>query len=350
MVLLSERHAWSLLVTFTMILASASGQTPPPGGDKPPAGTEAGDPWTKPVTAWLESDQTDDKLLEAAVEGLLVEASRGLAWLGGVLPACLEDRKPARSKGTIALATHAVLGFLKQQHECGYVFAGQYLPLQPMQPYAGDLLFEWLLDTPDWYPDTQRVRLVPALRDLQTSLPARHRVAKIVALVEDARNEPIALRRALACMLWQWGERRLAQQWLEDLQSRISEGDEQDRIDTLLELAQLQYELREYRSAAATHRTLQNLAKTAKHRLRPIDWYWSACVHALTQQIDRGIESLQQCAAVQSDRSTDTSLHLPKKLFLEDPEISLLRSDPRFEVILKMLFPPTNPAEPGQGR
>jgi len=344
MVLLLERRAWSMLVVIAMATAHAVSQV------QPSPETKAEAPWTKSVQAWLESDQTDDKLLEAAVAVLLAESPKGLAWLGEVLPTCLEDRKPPRSKGTIALATHAVLGFLKQQHVCGYVFAGQYLPLQPLQPYAGDLLFEWLLDTPDWYPDTQRVRLVPALRDLQTKAPDHRRVARIIALAEDAKNEPVPLRRALACMLWQWGERRLAQQWLEDLQSRISVGDEQDRIDTLLELAALQYELREYRSAAATHRTLQTIAKSANHRLRPIDWYWSACVHALTQQLDRGMESLQRCAELQVDGSTDTSLHLPKKLFLEDPEIATLRSDPRFEVILRQLFPPQSAEEPGRGR
>ncbi len=342
--LLLPRFSWSMMVVLATASAGLFAQQ-----ENTPA-TKAEAAWTAAVDRWLESDHTDESLLQSAVAALLVDAPRGLAWLGERLPASLADRAPARNKGTIALATHAILGFLKQQHECGYVFAGQYLPLQALQPYAGDLLFEWLLDTPDWYPDTQRVRLVPALRDLQTVLPERKRVARIVALVEDAKNEPVSLRRSLVCILWQWGERRLAQQWLEELQGRISVGDEQDRIDTLLELAALQYELREYRSAAATHRTLQNIAKAGNHRLRPIDWYWSACVHSLTQQVDRGMEALQRCAELQQDRSTDTSLHLPKKLFLEDPEIANLRKDPRFEAIVRQLFPPQTEEEPGQGR
>jgi hypothetical protein len=296
---------------------------------------------------WVASEQSSQELLGATVKVLLEEPVLGIRWLGDNLPAALADRTELRSKGVTALATHVALEFVRREASCGMVFAGQYAPLQPMQPFVGDLFFQLLLDTPDWYPDTHRIQLVPPLRDLQPTLPDEGRVEQVVAIATDEAIEPEPLRTALACMLWQWGRKQYVQPTLDRLLRDSTEGDAEDRIVVLLQLAELQYRLREYRASAATHLSVQRLASTANRPLRPNDWYSAACVHALTGHVERGIEALQMCEKLQNAPGTDSSHKLERKLLEKDPEIAVLRNDPRFAAIFAAMFPKTDePASP----
>jgi hypothetical protein len=218
-------------------------------------------------------------------------------------------------------------------------FTGQYEPLRPMQPQVGGFLFGLLLDTPQWYPDSHRVRLIPALRDLQPGSPGEPLVSRIIALVENREIEPEPLRLALSCMLWQWGIKQFGQERIDLLVQQSTEGDAEDRIRVLLDLAELQYELRDYRSAAATHRSVQVMARAAHLPLKPIDWYQSACSHALVGDTERAFAALQECAALQASSAVDSSLKLERKLFDGDPEIESLRRDARFAAIVAKAFP-----------
>ncbi|MBM4062682.1 MAG: hypothetical protein FJ265_16530 [Planctomycetes bacterium] len=299
---------------------------------------------------WLESDTSSQELLDATVRAMLVEPKTGIRWIGDRLGPALADRKEARHKGLVALATHVALEFLRQQSTCGIVFAGQYSTLAPLQPFVGELFFELLLDTPPWFPDTHRIRLVPALRDLQPQPPAAARIDRVVAVVEDEAIEPEPLRRALACMLWQWGSRQYVLLDLERLQRESAEGDAEDRLRVQRELAELQYQLRDYRASAATHRALQQLAAAAKLPLTPTDWYSAACVHALCGNVERGIEALQKCADAQAAPETDSSYKLERKLLENDPEIAPLRADGRYAAIFARMFPPEQPTGKAHGR
>lgn len=288
---------------------------------------------------WVASDQSSEAQLGATVKILLAEPALGIRWLGDNLPAALADRAELRSKGVTALATHVALEFVRRQSTCGMVFAGQYDPLKPMQPFVGDLFFQLLLETPDWYPDTHRIQLVPPLRDIQPTLPDEGRVEQVVAIVANESVEPEPLRTALACMLWQWGRRQYVQPTLDRLLRDSTEGDAEDRVGILLQLADLQYRLREYRASAGTHLSLQRLARTADYPLRPNDWYSAACVHALVGNVDRGIEALQMCEKLQNAPGTDSSHKLERKLLENDPEIGALRRDGRFAAIFAAMFP-----------
>lgn len=288
------------------------------------------------VEHWLRSDQTERDGLEAAVKELLADAPAGCAWLGAELR---RDVGRDRKKGLEAMVSQVTLEFLQRQNRSGVRFAGQFDPLRPLQPQVGEFLFGLLLDTPQWYPDSHRSRLIPALRDLQPGSPGEPLVGRIVALAENRAIEPEPLRRALACMLWQWGLPQFAQERIDALVQQSTEGDVEDRIRVLLELAELHYELREYRSAAATHRSAQAMAKASHLALKPIDWYQSACAHALIGDVDRAFDALRECAALQASPTVDSSLKLLRSLFETDPEIAVLRRDARFAALLVAAFP-----------
>jgi hypothetical protein len=277
------------------------------------------------------------------VQELLAEAPVGLAWLGERLHAASENT-PERRKGLETLLAHVTIEFVRRQRASGMRFAGQYDDLRPLQPEVGEFLFGLLLDTPAWYPHSHRDRLVPVLRDLQPSSPGEPRVGRVVALAGDEAVEPEPLRRALAGMLWQWGLREPAQRRLDALRELSAEGDAEDRVRVLLDLAELQYELRDYRSAAATHRAVQAMARASHLRLKPIDHYQSACMHTLIGDVDRALDDLAACAALQASSSVDASLKLERSLFERDPEIELLRRQSRFAAILAKAFPAEGPS------
>lgn len=288
------------------------------------------------VERWLGSDQTAREGLEAAVKELLADAPAGFAWLGAELR---RDVGRDRRKGLEAMVSHVTLEFLQRQDRSGIRFAGQFEPLRPLQPQVGEFLFGLLLDTPQWYPNSHRARLIPALRDLQPGSPGEPLVGRVVALAGNLEIEPEPLRLAVACLLWQWGIGQFAQERIDSLVQQSTEGDVEDRIRVLLELAELYHELRNYRSAAATHRSVQAMATAASVALKPIDWYQSACSLALTGDVDRAFAALRECAARQASPTVDSSHKLLRSLFETDPEIAVLRRDARFAAILATAFP-----------
>jgi hypothetical protein len=300
----------------------------------------------KAAEAWVASDQTSRELLDATLAELLREPEVGFAWLAAAMPAVREQPTEPRSKGVSALVTHGSLEFLRRESSSGVVFAGQYERLRVLQPEVGELFFGLLLDTPAWYPETHRVQLVPPLRDLFPKPPPRELVDRILAVAEHAAIEPEDLRDALACMLWQWGRRELAQARLEALLAASSDGDAEDRVPRLLALADLHYQLRDYRAAANVHLGLQSLAETTRVPLKPNDYYAAACVHALCGNLERGMAALTKSIDLHASPNTDSSLRLDKVLLDRDPEIALLRGDPRFPALLARAFPPEPPREP----
>jgi hypothetical protein len=317
---------WSCVLALP---ATGQGET---GGGEPGALAAA-------VDAWLASDLVDEKRLQATVQAVLADPALGLPWLGVRLRQALAAPTERASKGITALSTHVVLGFLQRTRESGITWRGQYAPLRELQPFAGDLLVQLLLQTPDWFPDTHRGHLVPALRDLFPTAPSMPVLLGVVAIVENTEIEPASLRLDLSCLLWQWGRKEPAQQQLAQLRAAAAEGDADDRLFALRQLAHLQYRLGDYVRAAATHASMRVLADSARIRLSPTDWYWAACCSALTGDREGGIAALRRCAALQASAEVDASLKLPRKLFEHDPEIALLRADPRFAELLAQAFP-----------
>ncbi|MCA8963322.1 MAG: hypothetical protein H6838_02790 [Planctomycetes bacterium] len=293
----------------------------------------------KVAEAWLAGDQASQPELEKVVRALFVDRAAGLKWLAAQVPAAVAAPSAPRSKGVMTLVTHEMLEFLKREHASEWRYAGQFEPLAVLQPVVGEQLFRLLLDTPEWYPNTHRVELVPALRDLQAKPPSPGRFAAVKAIADNAELEPIGLRRALAGLLWQWGDKSCAQSWLDELQANTVDGDAEDRVVAMLELAEFQYQLRDYAGSARTHRAMQSMAKAAGVPLKPVDYYGSACVHNLSGQRERALDQLRTCLQLLAADNLDSSHKLSRELFEKDPEIAALREDPEIVALIDRVLP-----------
>lgn len=344
----NTRHAVLGLFTLVAVQPLVFGQAGPPGRQssreapeclQDPDGQEAQKAANVNlvIEKWLATDQSSEDAMAETVITVLADPKVGLAWLGQQLPAVDKAPNTTRSKGIRTLCTQTTLEFLRRTGKAGMVFVGQYNDLLLVQPFASEFLFQLLLETPDWYPFTFRVRLIPAVRDLQLRLPAVERVDGIVQLIKN-EQESEGLRNALAAMMAQWGRPEHAGAVIKRLRAATMEGDGEDRVDATLVLADYYNLLRDYKNAARAHRTAQALAKGANVELRPIAWYSAACVHALHGNVERGLDALERCARMHASPDLDRSVRLERNLFEKDPEIALLRKDKRFAVLLKLAF------------
>ena len=288
------------------------------------------------IEQWLASEHGSSDLMAATV-ATVCDADDGLVVLGALQNRLVNAPSGPRSKGLQSLFVKVALEHLRRTHKSDMTFVGQYRGLRPLQPWLDPFLFGLLLDTPEWYPLTFRVRLVPAIRDLSPKLPSVDRVEAIFALVDDER-EPVALRRGLAALLWRWGKKSSAVRFIRQLQMATTEGDGEDRVHATLQLADYFNTLQDYRRAASAHRAAQALAQGAGVELLPVAHYSAACVHALLGDKERGIAALQRCAEMHASPNLDSSRRLKRGLFEEDPEIALLRTDGRFPALLKLAF------------
>lgn len=329
-----------LAVGFGLLIAVARPQEPAPSG-------RGGQDAARAIDAWLASDQNDKERLARTVAAVLDAGRPGLRGLGERLRARPSD--PV-IRAVESLATHVCLGFMKREADTYIVFAGQFEPLAELQPYAGTLLLELLLNPPDWFPYPNRKDVVPPLRDL-LAVPPPDATLDAMAAIADNDTEDSAVRRAVSRGLHQWGRPRHVQPELERWRQQSTEGKLEDRVEALRALAQVHYDLRDYRSAAKVHLSLQALAAGGKLDLRPGDFHSAACCLALSGDLERAFSSLERCAELQASAAVDPSHKLRRQQFERDPELARLRGGERFERILATAFGKQDPGRrPDQGR
>lgn len=334
-------HAFAAAGFVAALAAQAPAQTQsPPTAAASPAIADA-------FAAWLAGGAKPDAN-RPLLAALARDPAAGIAWLAAAHAGSGDDA--ARRKAIEQAERDFALAYLKIQRDTNITFRGQHDALAALQPRVGDFFFTLLLETPDWFPSTQRIDVVPALRDLQPRIPAAARVDAIVRLVDDEQREPEPLRRALAAMLWQWDIKEPGQREIARLAADTADGAAGDRLTALLALADFHNQLREYKTAAATYRTAMALAKAGKLRLKPLAWYGAACVHALAGDAERALDAVEQCAALLADPALDSSLRLPRSMFDTDPELASVRAAPRFGAAMQRAYPPADKPQDEAGR
>jgi hypothetical protein len=345
-------------LALVWLTAGGLAQQPPPAGQGERASPAVSPPEARLAAAtaaiaaaerWLGTDQTDVDGRDAIVRDLLLASAAPVdAWFQAVLQGSATQPQTPRAKGVRALATQFALGHVQQQLATEITFVGQYDRLHALQPFVTELFFDLLLETPEWFAYTRRLQLVAPLRDLVRQSPPLARRDAVARLVENERIEPEDLRRALAAALAQWGMPEPAARVVAELRQAASDGDGPERLATTLELADYYVQLRDYKSAASAHRTAQALAKSAGVPLLPIAWYAATCVHALLGDVERAFAALEQCTARLAAPELDPSHRLRRTMFDLDPELAVLRGDPRFARLVAAAFP--TPEPPAGGR
>ena len=326
-------------LALSWLLAALSAQQQPGSGDpkQDPVGQKP-QSCVELAEAWLASDQSNQDQQRSVAQAMVVAHAESFPWLCAALQK-ETDAASTRHKGLRALLVDVVLGFVEAQRRSGVVYRGQYAPLSTLQPFAGELLFELLLRTPDWLADTRRVHLVPAIFDLQKTQPDPSLLLGVVDIVENVEIEPADLRNALASLLWQWGRKEFVEARAKLLRDQSGEGDAEDRVLAFRELGDLWYRVQEHKRAASAHAAMVALADSAKLELMPADWYWGACYNGLAGKIDAGFAALSRCADMHASDRVDPVRKLPLALWQLDPDLAALREDPRFAAILARAFP-----------
>ena len=328
-------------LALSLLLAALSAQQQDPVEPKPQSCIELAE-------AWLASDQSNQDQKQSVAQAMVVAQAESFPWLCAALQKAT-DAASTRSKGLRALLVDVVLGFVEAQRRSGVVYRGQYAPLAALQPFAGELLFELLLRTPDWLADTRRVHLVPAIFDLQKTQPEPSLLLGVVDIVENVEIEPADLRNALAALLWQWGRKEFVEARAKLLRDQSGEGDAEDRVLAFRELGDLWYRVQEHKRAASAHAAMVALADSAKLELLPADWYWGACYNGLAGKLDAGFVALARCADMHASDRVDPVRKFPRALWEIDPDLAALRADPRFAAILLRAFPEPKPEQERKG-
>ncbi len=324
--------ACSLLLLCTLLLQ------PPASLQNPVQDVQQTERAVVVVNAWLGSDRSDRTLLEDAVEALLEAGQPAYRFLAEVLRQATEGQDRHAASGLESVVTSLCLDFMQREIDSEMVYAGQYDDLRVLMPYTGRLYMGLLLDTPDWFPENLRWQVVAPLRDLYLSSPGEDVLADMQRIAEDENFETNALRVALRYALAQWGSRGLVAREIEDLERDSGEGDTEDQLFAVRKLADVHYQIRDYKESARVHKEFLTRAKASGFPLTPVDYYNAACNFSLTGDLESAYAALDACAELQMSDRVDSSLKLERSLFDKDPDIRAVRGTQRFEKIVEKAF------------
>ena len=267
------------------------------------------------VKAWLASDYSDGALLDNSVKVLLEVGEPAFRPLADLLRDAVETGDQRSASGLTSVITRLCLGFMQREVESEVVYAGQYDRLRILMPYTGRFYMGLLLDTPDWFPDTQRWQVVASLRDLYPDSPGEIALGEMQTIAEDRDFESEAVRVALGYALAQWGRRELVNLQIERLEQDRREGDQEDQLFVLKTLADVHYQIRDYKTSARLHKEFLSRANESGFPIGPVDYYNAACNYCLTGDLESAYKALEACAELQESVSVDSSLKLERDLF-----------------------------------
>jgi tetratricopeptide (TPR) repeat protein len=182
------------------------------------------------------------------------------------------------------------------------------------------------------------VLVVPALRDVYPDGPDRDAVRRLREVALDVDYEAQALREALAYALAQWGQRDLVQGRIDELTENVGDGSDTDELHFVRELADVHYELREYRVAAALWQRFVDGMQALDAPVSALDWYNVACVSALAGRTDAALAAIERCAALLAVGKNDSTTAITRSMFETDPDLRSIRGTERFAAATARAF------------
>lgn len=294
------------------------------------------------VEAWSSAETPSEESLRAAARTVLRAGPAALADLAERLRA--QQRRAAGADPVVArrlrrLLEELAVESLRAARASEMVYAGQFAHLGVLQPYIGDAFTRLLLDTPPWFPETDRVLLVRPLMDLYPQAPDEDALEQIRRIADDAQVESRALREAVALLLAQWGDREPLERRLSELRRRIEESRGDDRLAAEREVARVLHDLRDYPAAAAAYARMLRRAEKEGLRILPADYYNAACAMSMAGDLESALAELERCVELMTAEETDPALRLEAGLFEKDPELRAVRPTRRFARLFQRAFP-----------
>ncbi len=292
---------------------------------------------TAALDAWMSARNPDEKLLKKTLE-VVVDANRvGFRAVAKLIRSTPETKTHAR-RSLNGLLQNIAVEFLKRNVESGMVFDGQYDPIAELQPFVGRFYITLMVDTPAWFPDSDRTAVVPALRDLFPKGPDPDAIDAIREIAEDRDFEPEVLRNSLAFALAQWGHREFVQRRLKSLRSGAGDSSLEEQLPFTRDLAHTHYLLREYDQAASWWLKFLRSSERQKVTVTPDDYYNAGCSLSLAGQVGNALDELERCTGLMRSGHADESTHIDESLFKVDPDLRAVRSTKRFEKLVDRAF------------
>lgn len=293
----------------------------------------------KALEAWFAADPRDrDESTRDQVVAKVMAAGVGgldLLALWSKRVAQSEDRKLDLAARTIV--GQVALRWLKKVEKGPARYAGQYDGLRRLQPVVGEFYMRLLLDTPQWFPDTSRWLVIPALRDLYPKGPDPETLEQVEIMAKNVEVEPEYLRLGLAYALAQWGRRDLIKVKIRALEKQAASEEAEVALLAKRDLAKIHYEIRDYAFGAVAYREFLSAAESARI-VFPVNYYNAACCMCLSGDRRSALKFLEKCLAINNSADVDPSMRVKRALFDSDPEINLVRKDPRFVLMVEKAF------------
>jgi tetratricopeptide (TPR) repeat protein len=305
------------------------------------------------IDAALAAEGGERGPAEDAARAVLRAGEPGIAELAGRIAAVRRAQDSDSARRLSSVLTHLAVQYLDRVEKSGMSFAGQFAALAPLQPAIGRVYLDLLLETPDWFPQGNRARVVAPLRDLLTEPPEHAVMERLrqIAAAEDSETQ--ALREAVGYALAQWGDRGPVDARLGGLADQLaSAGDAERRQALLVAMAEIHHRVRDYAKAADAYLEALRSGEREGAQLLPAQYYNAACSLAQAGRGDAALDELERCMALMRSERFDPSQLIEKRMLLEDRDLRPLRGNTRFEELLRAAFPETGRIrkEPGEGK
>jgi tetratricopeptide (TPR) repeat protein len=288
---------------------------------------------------WLDKEQRSDELRTKVVNAVAEVGAKAIQHLARQVSKAREGTDHAKARALESVICHVGLHWLEVVKKSKMIYAGQYQVLEHLQPTVGEFYLGLLIATPNWFPDTRRIEVVPAIRDLYPKSPNNAIQAQVKEIAQNEAIEPLSLRIALRYTLAQWGDRSLVKDHIHELTERAHSKDAETSILALKELADVHYQMRDYLTASRTHKEFLTKVEAEDYYVVPADYYNAACCMSLSGNLVSALDLLERCLKLNTSDRVDESVKLSRNLFDNDPELRAVRKSERFQKLVAAAFP-----------
>jgi tetratricopeptide (TPR) repeat protein len=292
----------------------------------------------KAISSWIAAHKDDrEALIARTVTSIDGAGKSGIAELAAARNAARKANDKKRLLAVQSLIGHLGIRWFDKVEKSKLVFAGQYNDLQPLMPDIGDYYFTLLVQTPEWFSINERIKVIPALRDLYPKGPDDVTLDRVEMMATDEK-EPAHLRVGLAYAMAQWGHRKLIKSKIHALQKKSRGDNEEIAIFALRDLSEIYYKIRDYSVAAVSYREFIERSEKADEYLVPVHYYNAACCMCLSGDRRSAMEYLRRCLKLNNSSKVDSSVRMVRSQFENDPEIALVRSAKGFKELMDTAF------------